>query len=547
MNRTWNKKVSIVMSTALAISVLAACSSNKPAVTSSTTPSASQTDAAKQAPLVMDWLGYNSYGQPDPESYVVKYVQDKFNVKFNFWYIDNQKWDDNLNVKLAAGEMPDVLRIANKANIARYVTQGILAPISEDTFRKFAPNYAKFLDTYYKEAWDGVKYDGKIYAIPTTNLNASYPTDVIWREDWLKNVGITKVPETLQEYETALYKFRDEDPDKNGKKDTNGLSDYALPNILGAFGYPGIMNFKDAAKGVSAKAIPFTLKDGKVVFAPIQPEMKDALALLQKWYKDGIISPEFVTGENTGGYWADSQAFYNGKIGLTGISMFYHWRNELNPDNPADKGGGQWVAFKQAQPNGTIAFGKPAVGPKGKSGVEQWDTSSPPVGITTKAAKDPKKLETLLKMIDLSVTDNEYFNTISYGAPGVDWKMENGKFTYMTITDTAADATKKGKGVLGALVQFDPFLKKADPFTYQYGDKVIDKTKGYKPLFVPTTDAFTKNSATLSKLTAETYFKIITGEASLDSFDDYVKKFKANGGDEVEKAANDAYNKMIGK
>lgn len=551
MAKATRKTVGAALVSVAAVGLLVGCSGNKEETAASASPAASagasaSPSAKPAAPLVIDWLGYDSYGQPDPNSAVVKLVENKFNAKFNFWYIDAQKWDDNLNVKLAAGEMPDVLKIANRQNLPKYVSQGIVAPIDDKKIRELAPTYARFLDTSYPEVWDGVKYDGKIYAIPTTNLNGSYPTVVIWRQDWLKNVGIAKTPETIQEYEQALSKFRNEDPDKDGKKDTYGLSDYSLPNILGAFGYPGISDFKGASKGDASKSVQFTLKDNKVVLASIQPEMKEALALLQKWYKDGLIDPEFLTSENTTGYWADSQAFYNNKIGLTGMGMFYHWRNVPNPDVPGDAGGGQYKAFKQAQPNGEIAFGKPAVGPKGKSGTPMWDTASQPVAVTTKAASDPRKLETLLKMMEAASTDYDYFLTVTAGEKGVDWKMDGDKFVNLTAADSAADASKKGKVVLSGKASYDPFLKKRDAFDYKFADQYA-KTAGYKSLYVPTVDAYGKYSATLNKLTVDAYFKIITGEASVDTFDEYVKKFRASGGDELEKAVSDAYNKMVGK
>ena len=53
--------------------------------------------------------------------------------------------------------------------------------------------------------------------------------------------------------------------------------------------------------------------------------MKEALTYLRKWYKDGVIDPEFVTGENKGGYKHLSHAFINGKIGMTSMGNYYHW------------------------------------------------------------------------------------------------------------------------------------------------------------------------------------------------------------------------------
>jgi len=84
-----------------------------------------------------------------------------------------------------------------------------------------------------------------------------------------------------------------------------------------------------------------------------------------------------------------------------------------------------------------------------------------------------------------------------------------------------------------------------DAFLYDFADKV--KTTGYVPMIVPTVESHTKNAMNLTKLTIQSYLKIIMGEASPDSFDEYVKAFRANGGDTIEKEVNEAYKKMTGK
>ncbi|ANE45216.1 ABC transporter substrate-binding protein [Paenibacillus swuensis] len=540
MSQKTAKTLGVILTLTLAASMFAACT-NKEAVNTTETTSKPTSTSEAQEPVTIDWLAYNSFGQVDPDTKIQKMVSEKFNAQYNIWYIDTNKWVDTLNVKLAAGEMPDVMYIKPDYNtINKYVSNGVLAPISEDTIRKFAPNYAALIDKY--ELWNTVKSDGEIYALPSVNINGDYPTSLIWRKDWLKNVGITKTPETLQEFEEALTKIRNNDPDQNGKKDTYGLSDYALPAILGAFGHPGISDFKNAGKGIVN--LDYIQKDGKITFAAIQPEMKDALKLLHKWYKAELIDPEFITSENTGGYWAESNAMLNNRISLTGKGMYYHWRDTLNPVISTDLGGGLFQNLKKSQPTAEIAFGKPPVGPDGKSGTIQWGVNSVPVGITTKAAKDPRKVETILKMAEASITDYSYYTTTFRGVEGEDWKDESGNIISLNPAITTADANKKGISVFH-MIESPDFNKKNDAFNYEFADRV--KTTGYVPFPAPTVDAYGKHAVNLTKLTDDYYLKIILGEASPDVFDEFVQKFKANGGDEIEKEVNDIYNKNIGQ
>ena len=517
---TFGKKWTGLAVLALLAGTLSACGGEDSAKSGQTTD--------PSQPVTLDWLAYNSYAQPDPDSEIVKMVEKKFNAKFNIWYVDAQQRNDQLNVKFAAGEMPDVLQVHEQ--IPKYVANGILAEISEEDIRKYAPTYASVIDDYGPALWNTVKYEGKIYGLPAINLSGAYPQSLIWRQDWLDKVGINKIPETLDEFENALTKFRSDDPDENGKKDTYGMSDYALRYIMGAYGMP-------------ADGANYVLKDGKIQFAAVQPEMKEALALLNDWYNKGLIDPEFITGENTGGYWADSQAFYNNRIGLTGNGMFYHWRNEKFGDS--DLGGGQYQNFKKAQPDGEIAFGVPPVGPKGQSGGPQWGVNSVPLGITPKAAEDPRKVQTILAMLETSFTDYDYYINVYRGKEGVDWKkLEDGSIVAIEDPNDNNASFKRGAQVFN-MMENPEFGKKASERLYKFGDSV--KTKGYPPVIVPAVDSLSQYSGNLTKLQQETYTKIIIGEQPVDAFDTFVKKFMDNGGSEVEKDVNEAYQQMTGQ
>ncbi|MCT4544889.1 MAG: extracellular solute-binding protein [Vallitalea sp.] len=482
-------------------------------------------------PIKIDWLAYNCYAQPDKNSEIVKKMEEKFNADFNFWFVDDQRWDEVLGVKLAGGDMPDIMRIKNTANISNYVKQGILAEITPEMLAqlpKFNKNIESVIPADDKSGFKDCYYNGKLYAIKYPIISGSYPTILVWRTDWLKKYGIDKVPTTLDEFEDAIYKFALEDPDGNNKKDTFGLSNTVMNAVFGAFGPIPLKEFR----GTGTQNLFYTIINDRVEFACVQPEMKDALAKLSKWYKDGVIDPEFITGENKGGYWAVSQDFENGKVGVTGMCLASHWQ----PPNDDGKVGSVYDSFMKVNPDAkwkdTVYIGGAIKGPKGKAGTHCWGAfSSAGFAITTKALEDPKKLDTILNIIEQNSSDFDTYVLNRYGIEGKHHKI-NDKGIYEKM-DPYNDLVEGGKVGIDALsIGFNSdFEKKAAPTKYTFLDKF--KTEGYSDVLVPSTKAAEQYLTDLKTFTLNAYIKIITGEEDIDYFDTFVKEFNKLGGKQI--------------
>lgn len=540
MSRKFSKIITLLVAFCMVVTLFSGCGGNKKEDNKQGEVAASATPAAtKQEPVTIDWLAYNTYAQPDTQSEIVKQIEEWCNVKINFWFVDDQQWDQVLGVKLAAGEMPDVLKIKDTAQIPKYVKMGVLAPITDDMLKKI-PAITKGIEQMGgKDLTIDGYVNGKLYCIKNPAVGNSYPTVVVWRTDWLKNLGISKMPENLTEWETAMDKIANGDPDKNGKKDTYGMSNTTMNAIFGAFGAIPLKEFR----GKGTQNLFWTKKDGQYTFAAIQPEMKDALELLQKWYKAGYIDPEFITGENTGGYWAESQAFENNKVGVTGMSIATHWNT---PYFEGAAAGPCNTAFIKVNPNAkfgeTFDMGKPPVGPTGKSGTHCWGgIGTSGMALTTKLAKEPKRLEAALNMINTITSDYDKYVYAKLGVKDKHYKVDPQSNSAAPIAPytQAADQLKAG---LTALPYFNvpDFDKKIEPLRYQWLDKY--KTNGYTDLYVPSTEAATKYTEDLKKLTLNSYVQIITGEKPVSYFDEFVKTFKEKGGNEIMKQVNDAIN-----
>ncbi len=291
--------------------------------------------------------------------------------------------------------------------------QGVLRSYDPMRLKEIAPTYYNQITKYGGEKiWNfGKGTDGEFYGVPGISYNGSFHYTPVWRDDWLRNVGINKIPETLEEVETALYAFVNDDPDGNGEKDTYAMSDRAMAPIFGAFG--GLPLFMDGKK------ISWTLVNGKIDASITTPAMKDALTLLNKWYNDGLIDPEWITGENKGQYWGKSVTMFNGTIGFTQPGMFYHIAPPAADGTYA--GGHNWEPFHQIQgEDASYAAGPLPIGPEGLQGTYQWGVVEGWYAVYGKNVTDDQ-LEKWWEVCEVLMTDTLFQDASIYGVPKVDW------------------------------------------------------------------------------------------------------------------------------
>ena len=244
-------------------------------------------------PVRMEWLVGQTSAEVDDNAEVVKMIEDRFDIDLKAWYVDAAHFWENLNVRFAGGEMPDVLVIDNTSMLAQLVDGGVVAELPIETIREKAPNYAAYCDAndVNGDLWTTMLYNGKNYGI--ANPMEQVPMAVIWRKDWLDNLGL-EVPTTLEEFEAVLTAFVEQDPDGDGKADTAGMAERTFNAIFGAYGLRCVTG---AAPGFKVEEMQLG-EDGVPFFPYIRPEAKEVLALLHDWYERGLIDKEFITGEN---------------------------------------------------------------------------------------------------------------------------------------------------------------------------------------------------------------------------------------------------------
>lgn len=522
------KKVcSMLLTAALLFSALSGCGGGKK-------PEDAGKDATGTEEKVYTYTIVPALSSPADENAEMKlYWEQKFNAKFELIYLENSKYFDLLNLRIASNQIPDVMNMQSLQYISQYKDEGVLGGWEEEFFRKNAPKLAKMIDEKLpKDAIKLSKIDGKMYTVPGARYHNKFNAPVIWRTDWLKKLGINEIPKKLEDVEKAFYKFRNEDPDGNGKKDTYALSQDGINTIYGAFGVmPGLW-LED--------------KSGNLVFSSVDPKAKEALALLNKWYKDELIDPEFVTGENKGGYWANSHSFANGRIGYTSKGAYYHWRDFSLEEKGLPLIGNSEL-IKATNPNMSFAFGYPPAGKDGQSGTARSPYVLFSTGFSGELVKDEGKLAKFFSMMEVWCGLDNIEDAIvqSFGIKGKHW-------------DYDANNTPVQKKEFSSIEQLS---KMAANVTFQYAEnpdvqkalapvqdkwamelyKDADRAKFYENKLIVDTASSKKYAAETKKILDEGYIAIITGDKGVDYFDEMVEKWKKAGGEQLTKEANEWY------
>ena len=373
--------------------------------------------------------------------------------------------------------------------------------------------------------------------------------------DWLEKLGIeppgeikqvgpsggrekvyfTEAAYTIDEVEEILKAFTFDDPDGNGKDDTYGISPYNnqihwSASLMGAFGIAPGYNF---------------MEDGKLVQTEVSKKYKDFLKLMAKWYKMGLVDPEFTTLDNNKSW----EKYKQGKIGYYIAQPAYiamdDWAKGRAPQNIVES------------PNSTakLLATAPEIGKDGQQGVGAYI----PVGNLADAfyvSKDvtDEELVRILQIFDYINFESEARWTL-FGEVGVhsDWEGTPEKSALKVRPEFAKEEGNSGFWAYN----FRTYDKeRVQWFTSEYTMKLKNEfyaredvqekmlIRPYKNDVLNETnlrEVTKRYSGQLTTIVDEFRMKAIVGEVDIDKeWDKYVENWMNNGGREtlaeVEKA-----------
>jgi len=295
--------------------------------------------------------------------------------------------DQALALAVAAKDIPDVIYDWKQENFNKYGTQGALIPLN-DLIEEHAPNYKKFLEENPDIKYFATAADGNMYFIPFV-LDGDASAGWFIRQDWLDKLNL-EIPETTDDLYNVMVAFRDQDPNGNGQKDE--VPWHGMKGDVG--GLISLFNAKD----------DFRYKDGKVTYGPMEDNFVPAIKEVAKWYKEGLIDPEFFTRSDARDYFCANN--------MSGIA--HEWIGSTAKTNDTYKDtipGYNFVPF--APPAGPDGVHREAVR-RGRPDGEGWAISS----------MNEHPVETI-KFFDFWFTE-EGRRLANFGLEGVHYDMVDG-------------------------------------------------------------------------------------------------------------------------
>lgn len=230
------------------------------------------------------WCGI--YGQQPQMSENVIYQEISKRTGVNFEFINPPVGQDKeqFGLMLASKNLPDLIERSSSeiypGGIQKALDDGVYLRLN-DYINKYAPNVKGILEENAEIKKMMTLDSGDIGLFKSIKTTEEPPwTGPIYRQDYLDKVGLEK-PETIDEWYNMLVAFKNQLNLKAPMVMKGGIPSYGLTSAFN-IGYE------------------FYQDGGKVKYGPIEPEYKEMLKTLNKWYNEGLIDSEFTARDDNG-------------------------------------------------------------------------------------------------------------------------------------------------------------------------------------------------------------------------------------------------------
>lgn len=243
----------------------------------------------------------------DPENlWLWNYLSKLMNINFEFTVVLDAAVTERKNLMFAANELPDVL-IGYGLTAAELVTygqvDGQLLKLNDYINETYMPNLMQWLEATPALMGMMTAPDGGIYSLPniTREMNpgdaANIPAMYI-NQAWLEANGKER-PTTLEELTALLRTYKEMNPGSYPFAAAANSGPAGLGLLLNAMGY------LCDKENIFGSAI--TLRNGEVAMACYDDIFVEYLKVVNEWYKEELITPDYFTLDQSAVYAAVSE------------------------------------------------------------------------------------------------------------------------------------------------------------------------------------------------------------------------------------------------
>lgn len=491
--------------------------------------------------------GMNNSNLPKGDTYedngYTRYLKKQLNIqnKDVFEAGENDNYQETVSMTIASRELPDVM-VVNDMDMLQLLVDNDLVENLTQVYEDCTSSRIKDIyNSYGSEILDNVTFDGKLVALPETNIDDG-PSLCWLRKDWMDKLGLD-APETVEDVENIVHEFVQKDPGGNGKGETVGL--VCDDELTGGCGYS--YEYQNDIIFASFGAFPkqwIYNKDGEVVYGSVQNEAKAALGKLRQMYQQGTLDNNFLMRESSN----IIELIVSGKCG----SFFGPW---WSPNNPL-------MSAMQKNPN---AEWQPYLIQTDKDGQTSFASQNPndKYVVVRKGYKHPEIVMKIVSVLfdDLRYDEEDVREMERYYQDNVDPTARplainvDYKDALMRCYDSLKDAIQGRKKLedLGLLegayyISCSKYLDRKKDTSAQkswedwaaYASRMTacsvlrkGQTRQVKSLFFGETKTMKSNWWRLEELEKKAYLEIVTRQKPLSYFDEFVKEWNRQGGEKI--------------
>lgn len=530
-----------------------AVSAEEPAADSAEAPS-----AAEEMPVVVQSpsLPYSTTGEelsmwlpltPDlantysdlNEHIVVQAAEEVTGVHINFTHASFFTANDDFNLMTAAGDYCDLISCAVKyyaTGSAGAMEDGVIIDLS-DLIPEYAPDYNAVINSDETHIAQSRSDNGDILAFYTWKDEVYNRSGMQARGDWLDELGLD-TPETYEEYESVLLAFQS----AYGCSAAMQMYPSCLLTgsmLCGGYGVSGYYTVYDDSGEIPN--VMFQI-DGTAHCSLLEDGYRDYLTMLNKWYTEGLISSDFLSGSCNPNDSRNLGDIYSGNTGI----WYSEYQNLADYANSIDDDNVYIAALKdptiekgdKTHFGGSIALGSSN-------------------GFTTSISTQCANTELATKWCNFWFTE-QGFLLATYGIEGESYTLDasgNPVFTEL-VTNNPYGLSQREAQSMYSLSQFPTLSKKAVDFlslndqqisAIEVWDSSIDGAY-LMPDVSLTPEESTEYASIMSDINtyaSTTVDQMVIGEVSLadwDAFTDTLRSMKIERCVEIYQAALDRYN-----